>query len=168
MRIGDLITVDQFTGVVTKIRTRATTIINWDRKEYVIPNKDFITGRLVNWTLSDAINRIELTVGIAYGSDVELAKNTLYGVLKKHPKIVTEPAAQVIFSEFGDSSLNFNVKCFIGDVDSRPRVIDSLHTQIYNALNEAGIEISFPQRDLNLRSIDGNAIEAINNASNKK
>ena len=168
MRIGDLITVDQFTGVVTKIRTRATTIINWDRKEYVIPNKDFITGRLVNWTLSDAINRIELTVGIAYGSDVELAKNTLYGVLKKHPKIVTEPAAQVIFSEFGDSSLNFNVKCFIGDVDSRPRVIDSLHTQIYKALNEAGIEISFPQRDLNLRSIDGNAIEAINNASNKK
>ncbi len=161
MRIGDLITVDEFTGVVTKIRTRATTIINWDRKEYVIPNKDFITGRLVNWTLSDAINRIELTVGIAYGSNVELAKSTLYKVLKEHPKVVDEPPSQVIFNEFGESSLNILVRCFIGDIDSRPLVNDSLHTQINNAFNEAGIEISFPQRDLNLRTIDGPASEAI-------
>ena len=161
MRIGDLITVDQFTGVVTKIRTRATTIVNWDRKEYVIPNKDFITGRLVNWTLSDAINRIEFTVGIAYGSDVELAKSTLYDILKKHPKVVDEPASQVIFNQFGDSSLNLVVKCFIGDIDSRPVVTDSLHTKINAAFNEAGIEISFPQRDLNLRSIDTGAADAI-------
>lgn len=161
MRIGDLITVDQFTGVVTKIRTRATTIVNWDRKEYVIPNKDFITGRLVNWTLSDAINRIEFTVGIAYGSDVELAKKTLYDILKKHPKVVDDPPSQVVFSEFGESSLNIVVKCFIGDVDSRPQVTDSLHTQINAAFNEAGIEISFPQRDLHLRTIDGAASDAI-------
>ncbi len=167
MRIGDLITVDQFTGVVTKIRTRATTIVNWDRKEYVIPNKDFITGRLVNWTLSDAINRIEFTVGIAYGSDVELAKSTLYNLLKKHPKVVDEPASQVVFNEFGESSLNLVVKCFIGDVDSRASVTDSLHTQINQAFNEAGIEISFPQRDLNLRSIDAATVDAIAAMANR-
>ena len=161
MRIGDLITVDEFTGVVTKIRTRATTIINWDRKEYVIPNKDFITGRLVNWTLSDAINRIEFTVGVAYGSDVEKAKSIIYDICKKHPKVVDEPGCQVVFNEFGESSLNLKIRAFIGDVDSRPLVTDSLHTLINNAFNEAEIEISFPQLDLHFRSNDIPKSEAI-------
>ena len=168
MRIGDLITVDQFTGVVTKIRTRATTIVNWDRKEYVIPNKDFITGRLVNWTLSDAINRIQFTIGVAYGSDVELAKSTLYDILKKHPKVVDDPPSQVVFSEFGESSLVLVVKCFIGDVDSRSQVTDSLHTLINEAFNEAGIEISFPQRDLHLRTFDSLPAELISGKAKKK
>ena len=161
MRIGDLVTVDQFTGVVTRIRTRATTIVNWDRKEYVIPNKDFITGRLVNWTLSDAINRIELDVGIAYDSDVELAKNTLYEVCNNHPKVVQEPATRVIFNKFGDSTLNLHLRCFIGDVDSRQQVTDSLHTLINQAFRDANIEISFPQRDLHIKSIDAGVSEII-------
>lgn len=161
MRIGDLITVDEFTGVVTKIRTRATTIINWDRKEYVIPNKDFITGRLVNWTLSDAINRIEFVVGVAYGSDVAKAKSIIYEICSKQPKVVKDPGPQVIFSEFGDSTLNLSVRAFIGEIDCRPLVLDQLHTQINDAFNEAGIEIAFPQRDLNLRTIDGPFSDAV-------
>jgi len=165
MRIGDLITVDDFTGHVTKIRTRATTIVNWDRKEYVIPNKDFITGRLVNWTLSDAINRIEFVVGVAYGSDVEKAKSIIYDICKKHSKVVDEPPSQVIFSEFGDSTLNLTVRAFIAEVNSRPAVIDSLHTLVNKAFNEAGIEIAFPQRDLHLRSIDAQARDMVRNGT---
>jgi potassium efflux system protein len=161
MRIGDLITVDDFTGVVTRIRTRATTIVNWDRKEYVIPNKDFITGRLVNWTLSDAINRIQFTVGIAYGSDVAKAKKIIFDICQEHPSIVDDPPTSITFEEFADSSLNLCIRTFLGTVDSRLPVIDSLHTRINNAFNEAGIEISFPQRDLNLRTIDAEAADLL-------
>ena len=161
IRIGDWITVDEFTGVVTRIRTRATTIVNWDRKEYVIPNKDFITGRLINWTLSDAINRVMINVGVAYGSDVLKAKKILLEVCSQHPKTVSDPPTAVSFEEFGDSSLNLVVRTFLSDVESRVPVIDDLHTQINQAFIEAGIEIPFPQRDLNVRSIDPVAADAV-------
>jgi potassium efflux system protein len=154
MRLGDLITVDEFTGIVTRIRTRATTIVNFDRKEYVIPNKDFITGRLVNWTLSDAINRIQFTVGVAYGSDVSKAKTLIFEICKSHPSIVDDPPTSITFEEFGDSTLNLVVRTFLGEVSSRLAVIDALHSQINTKFNEAGIEIAFPQHDLNLRTVD--------------
>lgn len=153
MRIGDWITIDGFTGMVTKIRTRATTIVNLERKEFVIPNKDFITGRLVNWTLSDAINRIEIKVGVAYGSDVDKAKQILLETCLNHPKIVADPPPTVIFEAFGDSSLDLSLRAFLRDIDSRMPTIDELHTRINRELKEAGIEISFPQRDLHIRSI---------------
>jgi potassium efflux system protein len=161
IRIGDWITVDEFTGVVTKIRTRATKIVNWDRKEYVIPNKDFITGRLVNWTLSDAINRVVIEVGIAYGSDVDKAKSLIYEICQNHPKTLEEPPTVVAFQEFGDSSLNLSIRTFIGDIESRLPVIDKLHTEINRAFKEAGIEISFPQRDLHVRSIDRGIVDVV-------
>ena len=157
IRIGDWITVDEFTGVVTKIRTRATTIANWDRKEYVIPNKDFITGRLVNWTLSDAINRIVIKVGVAYGTDIIKAKKILQEICDSHPKTVGDPATIVSLEEFGDSALNLVARSFLGEVESRIIVLDDLHTQINQAFVDAGIEISFPQRDLHVRSIDESA-----------
>ena len=157
MRIGDLITVDNFTGVVSRIRTRATTVVNRDRKEYIIPNKDFITGRLVNWTLSDAINRIHFNVGVAYGSDVARAKKIIFDICNNHPSIVQDPPTSITFEEFADSSLTLAVRTFLGEVESRLPVIDSLHSQINNAFNEAGIEISFPQRDLHLRTVDDQA-----------
>ena len=71
LRVGDIVTVDDVTGVVSRVRIRATTITNWDRKEFVVPNKEFITGKLLNWTLSDQVNRIVINVGIAYGSDTD-------------------------------------------------------------------------------------------------
>ena len=154
MRLGDLITVDDFTGFVTRIRTRATTVVNLDRKEYVIPNKDFITGRFTNWTLSDAINRVDITVGVAYGSDVAKAKKIIFEICKTHPSIVEEPPTQITFQEFADSTLNLVVRTFLSDVYARMPVIDSLHMQINDKFNEAGIEIAFPQQDLHLKSID--------------
>jgi len=165
MRIGDWITVDEFTGVVTKIRTRATTIVNWDRKEYVIPNKDFITGRLVNWTLSDTLNRIVINVGVAYGSDIEKTKKILLEVCQNHPKTVEDPPTRVTFEAFGDSSLNFVVRTFINEIDSRLLVIDALHTQFDAAFRKAGIVIAFPQRDLHICSVDEQATESIRGAN---
>ena len=152
MRIGDWITIGDYSGTVKRIRTRATTLINLERKEFVIPNKDFIIGRLVNWTLSDAINRIDIAVGVAYGSNVKQAKEILLKICNSHPRVVEDPATTVIFNEFGDSSLNLISRCFVQNIECRMPVIDQLHTQINDAFIEAGIEISFPQRDLHIRT----------------
>ena len=155
IRIGDLVTVDEFTGIVTRIRTRATTIVNWDRKEYIIPNKDFITGRLINWTLTDEVNRLQLNIGIAYGSDVALAKKLVLEICEEHPAILKDPATSITFEEFADSSLKLVVRTFLGVIDDRLKTVDQLHSKINTAFAKAGIEIAFPQQDLHIRTLSG-------------
>ncbi len=152
VRVGDVVTVDDVTGVVSRIRIRATSITNWDRKEYVVPNKEFITGRLLNWTLSDKVNRIVITVGIAYGSDTERAQQLLLKVANDHPLILKDPPSLATFEGFGDNSLNLTLRTYLPSMDERLQVIHELHTAIDKAFRAAGIEIAFPQRDLHIRS----------------
>jgi potassium efflux system protein len=154
LRVGDTITVGDTTGTVTRIRIRATTILDWDRKELVVPNKEFITGRLINWTLSDRLLRVVLTVGIAYGSDTELACARLLEVAKACDLVLAEPEPQVYFAQFGDSSLDFELRVHVASVEAFRRVPHVLHMAIDKAFREAGIEISFPQRDVHIRSIE--------------
>ena len=161
IRVGDVVTVDDVSGVVSRIRIRATTITNWDRKEYLIPNKDFITGRLLNWTLSDKTNRILINIGVAYGSDVGTAKALLLRTCNDHPLILDDPPTVVTFEGFGDNSLNLVVRTFLPDLDNRLIVIDALYTDIDRAFRQAGIEIAFPQRDLHLRSVDAAVLPAL-------
>ena len=89
VRVGDVVTIDNITGVVSRIRMRATTITDRDRKELIIPNKEFITGRVLNWTLTDPVNRVVINVGIAYGSDTQRAAEILLKVAKDHPTCST-------------------------------------------------------------------------------
>ncbi len=161
IRVGDVVTVDDVSGVVSRIRIRATTITNWDRKEYVIPNKEFITGRMLNWTLSDKVNRVVINVGIAYGSDVNRAKELLVQVCRDHPLILSDPGPGVTFEGFGDNTLNLVVRSYLPDLDNRLGVIDALHSNIDRVFREAGIEIAFPQHDLHLRTIDDAAVQAL-------
>ena len=153
VRVGDVVTVDDTTGVVSRIRIRATTITNWDRKEYIVPNKEFITGKLLNWTLSDQVNRIVITVGIAYGANTKLAHELLLKCATEHPLILEHPPTIASFEGFGDNSLNFCLRTFLPSMENRLAVIHDLHMSIDAAFREAGIEISFPQRDLHLRSL---------------
>ncbi len=153
IRVGDVITLDGTTGSVSKIRMRATTIVNWDRQELIIPNKDLITGKLLNWTLSDTTNRIVINVGIAYGSDTEQACATIMQICKDHPNILPDPAPVVSFDAFGESTLKLTLRAFLANLDVRLQTLHELNTRIHRAFNEAGIEISFPQRDLHIRSI---------------
>lgn len=153
VRVGDIVTIADTTGVISRIRMRATTITNWDRKEFIVPNKDFITGRLLNWTLSDSINRIVLKVGIAYGSDTALAASVILKVAQENPLVMKEPAPRVTFEAFGPSSLDYVLRCFLPDMDSRQQVTHDLHVGVDRELRKAGIEIAFPQQDVHVRSI---------------
>jgi len=153
IRVGDTVTVGGISGTVSRIRIRATTITDWDRKELIIPNKSFITGELVNWTLSDPIIRIIIKVGIAYGSDTALAQKVLETVVNENPFVLKEPNPRVLFLNFGESSLDFEVRVFVRGVEKLMITTrHELHLAIDNAFREHGIEISFPQRDIHLRS----------------
>jgi potassium efflux system protein len=146
--VGDTVTVGAISGTVSRIRIRATTIVDWDRKELIVPNKEFITGQLVNWTLSDPLLRFVTKVGIAYGSDIELAEKILLRVLKENSMIAEDPKPSAYFLGFGDNSLNFELRSFVTTIDHFLLAKHELHKAIDREFRKAGIVISFPQRDV--------------------
>ncbi len=152
IRIGDIVEVGEVRGTVTRIRIRATTIRNFDQKDFIVPNKEFITGRLLNWTLSDKVVRQTLRVGIAYGSDVREAKKIILDICERQPAVLSDPTPFVTFEEFADSSLNLTARIHLKDFDSWWPTMDDINLQIDDAFKAAGIEISFPQRDLHIRT----------------
>jgi len=150
--VGDIITVGDQDGVVTRIRIRATTIRDWDNKELLIPNKEIVTGRLLNWSLTDTRLRLTLPVGIAYGSDAALALRILAETVADDERVLDDPAPSIVFSDFGDNSLNMICRFYIDNVDNMWPVKTALHLEIYRRFEAAGIVISFPQRDVHLDS----------------
>ena len=154
IRVGDLVTVSGTTGRVTRMQIRATTITDLDRRELIVPNKKFITDDVMNWTLTDHVNRIVIEVGIAYGSDTSKARNLLLKVAKRHPLVLQLPEATATFDKFADSSLNLTLRCFLPNLDNRLVVIHELHSEIDREFRKADIEIAFPQQDLHVRSMD--------------
>jgi potassium efflux system protein len=129
---------------------RATTIRDFDRRELLVPNKEFITGRLLNWSLSDQITRIRVPVGVAYGSDVAKAMALMREVADHNKLVIADPQPYVIFNQFGDNTLNLELRCFVGTQDDRLPAISQLHQAINDVFNENGIVIAFPQRDVHL------------------
>jgi potassium efflux system protein len=152
IRVGDVVTIETTTGTVTKIHMRATTITNWDRQDLVVPNKNLITGTILNWTLSAPLTRVVIPVGVAYGSDTEEARQILVEIAHDHPLILEDPPPTASFEQFADSSLNLILRAYLPDLDNRLSTITELHTEIDKRFAAAGIEIAFPQRDLHLRS----------------
>ena len=156
IRVGDTVTVAGTSGVVTRIRMRATTITDWSRRELLVPNRSFITGELINWSLSDPILRLEFPIGIAYGSDTTLAHKTMLEVCRSHPMVLSQPESNVFFVGFGDNSLNFDARVFVSEPTNtgRSRILHDLHMAIDKACREKNITIAFPQRDLHLKTAD--------------
>lgn len=153
VRVGDTVTVSNVSGTVMRIRMRATTILDWDRKELIIPNKELVTGQVINWTLSDTTMRLILPVGLAYGSDTTLAKRLLLKVAEDHPNVLREPPPQALFIGFGDSTLNFELRVFLPSLEFMVRTRDELLMGIDQTFRRNKIEIAFPQRDVHVRSI---------------
>jgi potassium efflux system protein len=150
IRVGDVVTVGDTDGVVTKIRIRATTIRNWDRKELLVPNKEFVTGRLLNWSLSDQMTRVVIVVGVAYGSDVDEALALMREAADEHEHVLDDPAPILSFEGFGDNSLTLILRAYLSSIDHRIATITDLHKAVNRKFAEAGIVIAFPQRDLHL------------------
>ncbi|MBS0424032.1 MAG: mechanosensitive ion channel [Proteobacteria bacterium] len=140
-RVGDVITVGGFSGRVTKIRTRATTVLDFDNKEIVIPNKTFITGQLTNWTLTDTITRIVIKVGVAYGTDADTVRALLLQAAKKDLRVLAEPEPSCWFVAFGKESLEFELRVYVSTVGERMEVQNALNTRITTLFAEHGIEM---------------------------
>ncbi len=166
-RVGDTVTVGSTSGVVTRIRIRATTITDFDRRELIVPNKEFVTGQLINWSLSDPILRICIPVGIAYGSDTVEAERLLLKVANESPLVLDEPKPGAYFTGFGASSLDFELRAFISDVEHRVQTRHELHRRIDEAFREAGIEISFPQRDVHLDTSSPLRVQMVEDSEGK-
>jgi potassium efflux system protein len=149
-RVGDVVTVGDTSGTVTRIRIRATTILDWDRRELIVPNKEFITGKLINWSLTDSITRVVIPVGIAYGSDTMMAEKLLMKAARGNPLVQNKPEPSALFLGFGDNCLNFELRVFVSSVQDRLTVTHQLHHAIEKTFREAGISIAFPQRDVHL------------------
>jgi potassium efflux system protein len=132
----------------------AQTLRDWNGKELVVPNKEFITGRLLNWSLSDNNTRIIINVGIAYGSDLEAALALLEKLVCSHELVIEDPAPSVIMSEFGDNALTLTARYFVASIDHLWLTKSELHRTIYKEFNAAGIVIAFPQRDVHLDSAE--------------
>jgi potassium efflux system protein len=157
VRIGDVVTLGDTSGVVSKIRIRATTIRDWEQKELIVPNKALITGNLLNWTLSDQVTRLIIKVGVAYGSDVERAMTLMREAADENPLVLSQPEPSVHFEQFGESSLNLALRVHVSDVGDRLPVLTALHKAIDRAFRAAGIVIAFPQRDVHVFSQDPQA-----------
>ena len=155
IRIGDTVTVGEVTGRVTGIRARSTRVIDDDNKEVIIPNKAFITERVTNWTLSSQVTRLLLKVGVAYGNDIERVRQILLDAVRANPDVMPAPAPSVHFVNFGDSSLDFEIRLFVDALDKRLRVKHDVYRTVGQVLAEHGIEMPFPQRDLHIRTATG-------------
>ena len=156
IKTGDWIMVGNTEGYVKRIRIRSTEIQTFDRADVIVPNSELIASQVTNWMLHDSRGRARVPIGVAYGSDTQKVKTILEQVAQEHPRIVNDgstPKPKVLFRGFGESSLDFELRCFIQDIDERLQVISDLNFAIDAAFRENGIEIPFPQRDLHVRDL---------------
>ncbi|MDG6882753.1 Uncharacterized MscS family protein HI_0195.1 precursor [Phocoenobacter uteri] len=152
IRIGDVITVGEFSGTVSRIRIRATTLMDFDGKEVIVPNKNFVTERLTNWALSSAITRVIISIGVAYGSDLELTRKLLLQAAEETETVLKDPAPVVYFFTFGASTLDHELRVYVGEIGDRNTTIDALNRKIDQLFAENGIEIAFNQMDIFIKN----------------
>lgn len=155
IRAGDFVTVGEIEGFVRKIKIRATEIETLDNQNVLVPNSELVSGRVTNWVLHDTHGRLRVTVGVAYGSDIDMVREILEQVAREHPEVITDgraPAPRALFMGFGDSSLDFELRCRINRIERRFSVTSDLNFAIDAAFREASIAIPFPQRDLHIVS----------------
>jgi potassium efflux system protein len=154
LRVGDTIELGGQWATIAKIGLRSTTIRTFDQADVIVPNTDLITNQVTNWTLTDRRARGIIPVGVAYGSDVPLVMQTLKECALAHPGVMKSPEPLILFRSFGDSSLNFELRAWVANVDHRLQIVSDLHQDIDRRFRQAGIEIPFPQRDLHVRSVE--------------
>ncbi len=161
IRIGDTVTIGTYSGTVSKIRIRATTIVDFDRKEVIIPNKAFVTERLINWSLSDTVTRITIAIGVAYGSDLDKVKRVLLSAATNNSKVMTEPAPNVYFTSFGASTLDHELRFYVRQIGDRGVTSDEVNRAIDKLCRENDIDIAFNQLEVHLHNSKGDEVQEV-------
>ncbi|SDE19533.1 MULTISPECIES: mechanosensitive ion channel family protein [Kordiimonas] len=154
VELDDLVELTDGTqGFVRHSGARYTLVETFDGKEVMVPNEDFITNKVINWTLTNTKGRVEITVGVAYGSDLDKVKELLLEAASEHPRCSADPKPQCFLDAFGDSSINFSVYFWVDDVtEGRREPKSDVQFAIWRKFQAAGVEIPFPQRDLHIKS----------------
>jgi small-conductance mechanosensitive channel len=153
IKVGDRIEVGKVSGDVVKISMRSTTILTNDNISIIVPNSDFISSTVINWSHVDRNIRLNIPVGVAYKEDPKKVKKLLLEVVSDNEGVLKEPKPDVLFNEFGDSALVFNLRVWTREYINRPGVLRSqLYYSIFEKFKEHGVEIPFPQRDIHLKS----------------
>jgi len=151
IRVGDTVTVGELSGQVARIRIRATTITDADRREIIIPNKTFITERLINWTLSDQVSRLLLQIDVPFDAPAERVQTLLLEAARAEPRVLAEPAPTAYLAAIGDTAQRFELYVYVGSLADRLPARHALYADIQRRLAEAGIAIAVPQRELRVR-----------------
>jgi small-conductance mechanosensitive channel len=168
VKIGDMIQIGDQQGSLNRIGLRASVLRKVDGSDVIVPNSHLISEEVVNWTMSDQRRRIDISIGVAYGTDpravIELLTKSVVGM----EYVLTDPGPRTLFVGFGDTSIDFEVRAWTDNTDEWVQLRSNMVTAIYDALNEAGIEIPYPQRDFHLRSVDDDASEKFKAEPDKK
>ena len=155
IKVGDRVVVGDIEGSVAEIRARSTTIVTFDNIAVIVPNSKFVTENVVNWSYTDPKVRFRIPVGVAYGTDPRLVERALIEAAREVPEVLSDPAPNVFFKEFGDSSLNFEVRAWTTTMlYQRGGFVSNINFAIHRKLEEHGIAVPFPQRDLHVRGGD--------------
>lgn len=165
IRVGDVVTVAGMSGKVDRINIRATTIINWENQSIIVPNREFISGELVNWTHKDKVIRVSIHVGVAYGSDPDRVSDLLLTIAREDADVLRNPVPAAFMESFGDSALNFVLHVHVPDPSLGPRVRHRLCTQVQKRFQAAGIGIPFPMRELLVRPTTPEGLSIVPSAS---
>ena len=165
VRIGDVVTIGNLSGTVSRIRIRATTITDFDRKDIIVPNKTFITGQLVNWSLTDTVTRVTIKVGVAYGSDLEKVRALLLQAANENPRVLKDPQPVAYFLNFGESTLDHELRLHVAALGDRNPTVDEINRFIDREFRANGIEIAFRQLDVYLRNAAGQECKVASESS---
>jgi small-conductance mechanosensitive channel len=166
IKIGGTVQTTDNWGMVTRIGIRASTIRSFSGAEISVPNADLISKEVINWTRSDKVRRIEVPIGVAYGTDPRQVLGILLRVAREHPRTLETPEPDAQMLGYGESSLNFRVRLWT-HVEYWVQVSSDINVAIHAALWEAGISIPFPQRDLHVKSIESDAAAALKAPGNE-
>ena len=155
-RVGDIVETGSTLGVIQRIAVRATTIETFTKQSVIVPNSDLINGVVSNWTLGNRLTRADIPVGVEYGANPRRVHELLLSIAQAHPLVMSDPEPMVAFNGFGESSLDFELRFYLRDLSDKIATVNEVSYQIFERLADAGIEIPFPQRDVNVR-VDGAA-----------
>lgn len=153
IKVGDRIEMGDISGDVISISMRSTTVVTNDNISIIVPNSDFISSKVINWSHTDRNIRFNFPIGVSYNEDPQKVKKLLLEVVAENKGVLNDPEPDVLFKGFGDSSLDFNLRVWTREYINRPNVLKSqIYYSVFEKFNEHGIEIPFPQRDLHIKN----------------